>query len=500
MKLEDLNISNLKGVTQDSRTVKLGYLFAALPGVHVDGADYIDQAIQNGADYILCSEAGYQNCIPCESRDPEGLGKDPRLRGGSISGREITFITTSTPRAVFADIVSQFYREQPKHIVAVTGTNGKSSVVEFVRQLWSLLGLNGAAMGTLGLQSENLTIEGNMTTPEVVKLHETLNKAHSSGVTHLAMEASSHGLDQYRMHEVGLEAAAFTNLSHDHLDYHGTMENYLKAKAKLFSEVLLEGKIAVLNADIDQYESLQKICTRRDIKILDYGCNAEALKIVNIRPKTDGQIVSCETFGEHFEFKTPLVGEFQIYNMLCAAGLVIACGAEPKDVRPLLPKLKGVRGRLEAVPGHQSGAGIYVDYAHTPDALEKVLKALRAHTQGRLICLFGCGGDRDKTKRPEMGSVSKELADLTIVTDDNPRSEDPALIRKDILKAIPDAIEIDGRAAAINHAVQTLEAGDVLVVAGKGHEQGQVFADHTEPFDDRTHILDALNSLKSSKK
>lgn len=474
MKLDDLNIAELKGVTQDSRAVKPGYLFAALSGAQFDGADYIEESIQNGADYILCTE------------------------GFEVQG-SASFICVENPRAVFSDIVTRFYKDQPAHIVAVTGTNGKSSVVEFVRQLWAGLGLSGAAMGTLGLQSEALNIDGNMTTPEVVKLHETLKTASEAGITHLAMEASSHGLDQYRMHGARLKAAAFTNLSHDHLDYHGDMDSYLIAKAKLFSEVLPEGVVAVLNADIPEFKTLKEICEQRNIQILDYGREAISLKINSIQPQSHGQSVSCEIEGSPFEFETALVGEFQIYNMLCAAGLVMACGADQAKVLELFPQLSGVRGRLEFVPGHPSGAGIYVDYAHTPDALEKVLKALRAHTTGRLISLFGCGGDRDKTKRPEMGEMSGELADITIVTDDNPRFEDPTVIRKEIIAAVPEALEIDGRAEAIFQATSMLQEGDVLLVAGKGHEQGQVFADRTEPFDDREQILKSLETLNAEK-
>lgn len=484
MRLEDLNIKDIAGITQDSRLVKKGYLFAALPGAAADGADYINQAIQNGADHILSGE----------SVEP-------------LSG--VHHVRVKNPRQAFAQIAAVFYGIQPEHIVAVTGTNGKSSVVEFTRQIWAALGLKGGAMGTLGLQSDVIKIDGNMTTPETVKLHDSLKRAAQTGLSHLAMEASSHGLDQYRMHGVRLSAAGYTNLSHDHLDYHGCMERYFQAKAKLFAEILPKGCVAVLNADDARFDDLKQICETRGIRITEYGRRANDLKILDITPRAQGQHVRIQTAAIGvFEFDTPLSGEFQIYNLLCAAGLALAevkdedgdgRGVLVKDVLDTLGRVSGVRGRIEAVQGHPQGAGVYVDYAHTPDALEKVLQALRAHVTGRLFCVFGCGGDRDKAKRPEMGAIAHNNADIVIVTDDNPRSENADDIRAQILAAVPDGLNIGSRDAAIQYAVNSMQGGDVLLVAGKGHEQGQVFADHVADFDDVTAVKKAFKHYNKKK-
>ncbi len=454
---------SIKGLSQDSRAIEAGYLFAALPGTKVDGRDFIPAAIEKGATSVLAP-------------------KDTTLEQQGV-----TLYTDENPRQAYARIASAFYKEQPEHIVAVTGTNGKTSVVSFVEQIFKVIGKRAESLGTL---------KGSMTTPDAAALHEQLAVLAKDGVTHLALEASSHGLDQCRLDGVKLSAAAFTNLSHDHLDYHGDEKTYFKAKARLFSELIPESGTAVLNADVKEYEALKTMCEQRGIKVISYGRKGHDIKILSLKPTAQGQQIELGVMGAHKDITLPLVGEFQAMNALCALGLVLAINSESTaSAASALENLNGVRGRLESVQGHPEQCGIYVDYAHTPDALENVLTALRPHTDGKLLCVFGCGGDRDKTKRPEMGEVAERLADTAVVTDDNPRSEEPQSIRTEILAATKNAIEIPGRREAIRAAVKMLQGGDVLVIAGKGHEQGQVFADRTEDFDDVHETKKAIDLL-----
>jgi len=455
-----MDISSLNGITQDSREVKDGFLFAAFKGEKSDGRDHIAAAIKSGASHILTHEGTQQT-------------------DGAV------FITDPNPRKIFAHLVAQFYPAQPQTIMAVTGTNGKTSVVHFIEQIWKTLGYKAASIGTL---------QGGMTTSDPVTLHKTLTKLSEQGITHLAMEASSHGLHQYRLDGANIAAAGFTNLSHDHLDYHKDMKEYLRAKSRLFTEVIDQNGTAVINADTKEYAVLESQITS---PIISYGEHGEHLQILAIKPTADGQQCKFKIFDQEYDLNISLVGHFQILNALCALGLVISqYGVDHQKAIHALEQLKGARGRLEFVSGHSSGAGIYVDYAHTPDALETVLKALRAHTNGKLLCVLGCGGDRDTAKRTEMGKIANDLADTAIVTDDNPRSEDPAAIRAAILSAAPNATEIANRRDAIHHAVQNLAAGDILLVAGKGHEQGQIFATHTDPFDDVKEVKTAIQALK----
>lgn len=474
-----LDIKKLKGLTQDSRAVQPGYLFAALPGTHTDGRAYIAEAVKRGACAILAPEG---TVLP-EEIDPA----------------DIVLLTDAQPRRAFALMVAQFYGAQPEVNVAVTGTNGKSSTVHFARQLWQALGRKAASLGTLGLEGNGIKQAGSMTTPDSVTLHEELAMLADQGITHLALEASSHGLEQNRLDGVRVRAAGFTNLSRDHLDYHGDMEHYFKSKARLFSEVMNAGGTAVLNADIPEYAALVEICKQQGHSVLSYGEGGQSLKILSCEARPSGQALRLEILGDVFEITVPLVGAFQAMNALCALGLVLAESPDDKPSMETLLKamaaLKSVPGRLQPVGGHPLGAAIYIDYAHTPGALEHVLSALRPHVQGRLVCVFGCGGDRDKGKRPLMGQVARRLADKVIVTDDNPRSEDPALIRKAVMDGARGALEIEGRRAAICAAVSDLEKGDVLVIAGKGHEQGQIFADHTDPFDDVYEVEKAIEEL-----
>lgn len=472
-------------MTHDSRVVKPGYLFAALPGSAVDGRAYIAEAVRNGAKIILAPEG---TTLPEEA-----------LAAG------VTLLTDPQPRRVFALMAAEFYGVQPETIVAVTGTNGKTSVVHFVRQIWQAVGKSAASMGTLGVQgdatSSVTSFVSSMTTPDPATLYERLKALARAGVTHLALEASSHGLDQYRLDGAKIRAAGFTNLSRDHLDYHESMEAYFEAKTRQFSSVMEESGTAVLNADCPEYKTLEEICVRRGMRLLSYGKQGKELKILSAAPLPQGQIVDLEVAGHTYNDLTlPLVGDFQLMNVLCALGLVLADdpGNETAYVEAL-EKLESVPGRLQQVCGHPFGAAVYVDYAHTPDALTHVLKALRLHTEGKLVCVMGCGGDRDKGKRHAMGEVAAALADRVIVTDDNPRGENPARIRVSVMEGAPGALEIAGRRVAIRVAVEGLERGDVLLIAGKGHEQGQIFKDRTEPFDDVEEVQQAMDVLRHKR-
>jgi len=475
--LSRIDVKALKGLTQDSRTVEEGFLFAALSGMKVDGRAFIASAIEKGARVIL---------VPENTVIPECSG--------------VQFVTDANPRRAFALLSSAFYGRQPTHCVAVTGTNGKTSTALFVQQFWQAMGYPAASLGTLGLVNDNGALESfgaSMTTPDPVTFHKVLARLADQGVDHLAMEASSHGLDQYRLDGVRIAAAGFTNLTRDHLDYHPDMAAYKAAKFRLFSEVLLEGGSAVLNADAPEFAALSGICEGRALKVLSYGFEGKDLKILHLAPAPHGQNLGLAVFGKSYDLHVPLVGAFQVMNALCALGLVLAQDSEKAGVAVrALEHLQGAKGRLQAVAGHPLGAGIYVDYAHTPDALETVLKAVRPHVTGRLFCVFGCGGDRDKGKRPVMGEIAGRLADHVIVTDDNPRSEIPAQIRAEILAGFPRAEEIPDRHKAIQTAIEGLVHGDVLVIAGKGHEQGQIFATHTDPFDDVDEAQKAIERLK----
>lgn len=448
----------ITGLSVDSRAVKPGYLFAALPGNRVDGRAFIEQAVKNGASAVL---------VPSKT---EGLDIYPNT----------VFIYDDNPRLRFAKAAAAFYGAQPGLCAAVTGTNGKSSVVTFVRQLWSMLGHSAASVGTLGITAPGLNIAGGLTTPDPAGLHQRLAEIAQSGVTHLAMEASSHGLDQYRMDGVKVQIAAFTNLSRDHLDYHVDMADYLRAKKRLFSDLLSPSGIGVLNADIPEYEALRSLLEQTGRKVLSYGKMGHDIQLITAQPTSHGQDLVLRADGKDYKISLPLAGYFQAENIMCATMIVIASGHSPQDVIPLLSKLEGVPGRMEAM-----GHGVYVDYAHTPDALKTVLCALRPHTQGQLAVLFGCGGDRDKGKRPQMGDIAAQFADRVYVSDDNPRSEDATIIRSEIMAACPDATEIGDRKAAIETAISELKEGDILLIAGKGHETGQIVGDRVLPFDDR---------------
>jgi UDP-N-acetylmuramoyl-L-alanyl-D-glutamate--2,6-diaminopimelate ligase len=474
--MSNFNIKSLTGLTQDSRAVKRGYLFAALPGSRADGQRFIADAIQNGASAILA---------PTGAMLPE-------------NAKNITLITDDNPRRKLALLAAEFYARQPPFIAAVTGTNGKTSTAHFARDLWKHSGIKAASIGTLGVRAGDIDRPGALTTPDPVSLHAELADLAAAGITHLVMEASSIGLHQHRLDGVHVKIAAYTNLSWDHIDYHGDMDRYFESKMRLFADILPEDGVAVLNADTAEFETIKALVEKRGAAVLSYGRNGKDIRIIESALVPGGKKLHLEIMGDNYELAFPVVGDFQLMNALCALGIVIA--ENPSDKKSTaqfakgLSHLQGPPGRLQYVPGHKSAA-VYVDYAHTPDALKNILEALRPHAAGKLVCLFGCGGDRDRAKRPAMGKIATELADAVIVTDDNPRSENPAAIRSEILAAAPGALEIEDRRAAIRHAVRSLKSGDILIIAGKGHEQGQIFADRTEPFDDVTEAVSAIKEL-----
>lgn len=466
---------DIRGITADSRQVRAGYLFAALPGSKANGAQFVEDAIMNGAVAVI-GEKG--TTVPAD--------------GNTI------LIVVENARQTLASIAAKFYEKQPDVIAAVTGTSGKTSTVTFTQQLWTLMGITeSASLGTLGIRAPGMVKTGSLTTPDTVSLHAALADLAAAGVTHLAMEASSHGLDQYRLDGVRITAAGYTNLSRDHLDYHLSMEEYFKAKARLFSHVLERQGRAVLNADDEYYDALVDICRTAGHQVVSYGESGTDIKLLKRTPRPSGQDLTLSVLGKTYDLTLPLVGHFQIMNALCALGLVLAGDGDTDTVVPMLSKLQGVPGRLQLVSGPDAPAAVYVDYAHKPAALEAVLNTLRPHTEGRLICLFGCGGNRDAGKREIMGRIATGLADKVIVTDDNPRNENPKSIRAAILSGAPDAVEIGNRREAIQWAISELEKGDVLVIAGKGHEQGQIIGDHVEPFDDVEEAQEALENIKA---
>jgi UDP-N-acetylmuramoyl-L-alanyl-D-glutamate--2,6-diaminopimelate ligase len=459
------------GVTADSRKVEQGFLFAALPGSKVDGAEFAAKAVAAGAAAVIAE-------------------KD--------LGLEVPTIATPDPRRAYALAAANFWGAQPQTCVAVTGTNGKTSVANFCRQIFARAGRVSASMGTLGVtvshpdgHHDQLTPPG-LTTPDAADVAELLAKITKLGVTHFAMEASSHGVDQRRLDGVRLTAAGYLNLTQDHLDYHGTMEAYRDAKLRLFDTLLPRGGIAVLNADSEDFTAFAAAAASAGQTVFTVGEAGQGLKLVSRTLLPEGQRLEILAEGRTYNVHLPLAGGFQASNALVAAGLCLAAGLTLDEVFAGLEALEGAPGRLQRVGAGPRGGEAYVDYAHTPDGLETVLKALRPHVTGRLIVVFGAGGDRDRTKRPIMGRIAAQLADVAIVTDDNPRSEDPAAIRAEVLSGAAGAQNIGDRRQAIRAAAAMLGPGDILVVAGKGHEQGQTVAGVVHPFDDVTETAQAL--------
>lgn len=477
----DIDGLQIAGITADSRAVEPGYLFAALPGTRADGRRFIPGAIDKGAVAVLA---------------PPGPGPDGSPDATSYG---IPAVIDPNPRRRLALMAARFYGAQPETVAAVTGTNGKSSVAVFTRQLWAASGKAAASLGTLGVTTPDHDRYLALTTLDPVELHRVLAEVAEDGVTHLALEASSHGLEQHRLDGVEISAGAFTNLSRDHLDYHETMDAYLAAKAELFSRVMRADGTAVLNADTAEFGPLAEICAARGIRVVPYGKTAaeDGLILETATPTTNGIDLVCRINGGAATVHLPLVGGFQAMNALCALGLAIAGGADATQATAALGGLKGARGRMEHVADGPRGGAIYVDYAHTPDALSTVLNAIRPHVSGKLIVAFGAGGDRDPGKRAMMGEIASLHADIAIVTDDNPRSETPADIRAAILAACPDATEIGDRAEAIRRGIGQLGEGDVFVIAGKGHEQGQTVGDKVLPFDDATVARDAVKEASA---
>ncbi|MBI3452688.1 MAG: UDP-N-acetylmuramoyl-L-alanyl-D-glutamate--2,6-diaminopimelate ligase [Rhodospirillales bacterium] len=451
----------IAGIAADSRQVAPGYLFAALAGARTDGRRFVADALGRGAAAVLCD-----------------------ISAAAEMPANVPVVAADNPRRALALLAARFYGAQPRTIAAVTGTSGKTSVVAFTRQIWTMLGHKAASLGTLGLIAPHVVRYGSLTTPDPVALHKDLADLTAAGVGHVAMEASSHGLEQFRLDGVRVAAAVFTNLSRDHLDYHGTMDAYFAAKRRLFAEVMAPGGVAVLNADAPEYETLAQLCRQRGHRLVTFGRRGADIRLTELAPTAHGQKMVFTLDGRPVEIVLPLVAAFQAMNALAALGLVVGCNADPQQATAALAKLEGVPGRLQLVAVRRNGAAIYVDYAHKPDALENVLTALRPHARRQLVVVFGCGGDRDPGKRPMMGTIAARLADKTIVTDDNPRSEDPTKIRAQILAACPGASDIGARRAAIAAAIADLGAGDVLVIAGKGHERGQIVGDIVHPFDD----------------
>jgi UDP-N-acetylmuramoyl-L-alanyl-D-glutamate--2,6-diaminopimelate ligase len=465
----------------DSRDVIKGSLFAALPGARVHGAEFIQYALRMGAGAVLTDAVG------------------ARIAADVLADSDAALIIAEDPRQTLAQTASLWFGAHPDVMVAVTGTNGKTSVSTFCRQIWEELGLAGINLGTTGVEGA-WTHPLHHTTPEPITLHKVLAEATRHGVTHCAMEASSHGLDQRRLDGVLLAAAGFTNFTQDHLDYHGTFDAYFDAKMGLFTRVLAEDGVAVINLDDPKGPEVAAICTARGQEVIGIGRSPDArLRLTGQRFDATGQDLLFTWQGVPHQIRLSLIGGFQAENVALAAGLVIAAGADARDVFAVLPQLGTVRGRMELAATRGNGAAVFVDYAHTPDAVETALKALRPHVMGRIVAIIGAGGDRDRGKRPLMGAAAAQYADSVIVTDDNPRSEDPATIRAAVLagaRACDSLSEVGDRAEAILRGVDMLQPGDALLIAGKGHESGQTIGDTVLPFDDVEQASIAVAALE----
>ncbi len=455
--------ATVTGLAIDHRKVGPGMIFGAFPGVKFNGEDFIDAAIEAGAVAIVAR--------------PEA----------KVDASRAVHIVAANPRQRFAEIAAKFHAPLPATIAAVTGTNGKTSVADLLRQIWTRLGRESASLGTLGVITAIGKRDLGMTTPDVLTFLSTMASMERAGINHVVFEASSHGLDQHRSDGLDVKAAAFTNLTRDHMDYHGTFEAYRDAKARLFSDLLVKDGTAVLWMDDPASEFMAEIAVSRGIRILPVGTQESAiggLRMTDREVLPDGQKLTLEYQGKAHEIRLPLLGGYQASNALVAAGLAIACGESASKVFEALRHVKGVPGRLQKAATTPAGAPVFIDYAHTPDGLRAAIEALRPHTQGRLITVFGCGGDRDRGKRPQMGAIAASLSDLVYVTDDNPRSEDPQAIRAEILVSAKDALEIGDRADAIRAALEAARTGDLVLIAGKGHEQGQIVQGVVHPFDD----------------
>jgi UDP-N-acetylmuramoyl-L-alanyl-D-glutamate--2,6-diaminopimelate ligase len=464
-------------LTLDSREARPGALFAALPGSRVHGASFIPAALQAGATAILTDAAG------------------ARQAAAALAGSGAALVVAEDAREALARAAALWFAAQPETMVAVTGTNGKTSVSTFTRQIWSTLGHSAINIGTTGVEGA-WSAPSAHTTPDAVTLHRMLAAAARAGVSHAAMEASSHGLDQRRLDGVRLAAAGFTNLTQDHLDYHGTMQAYFEAKAALFDRLLPDDGIAVINLDGARGADMAARARARGLRVLGVGRSEAAdLRLLAGRAHATGQVMRFTWAGQPHQAELDLIGAFQAENVALAAGLAIAAGDDPARVFAALPGLSGVRGRMQLAARRRNGATVFVDYAHTPDAVATALRALRPHVMGRIVVVFGAGGDRDRGKRPLMGAAARDAADVLFVTDDNPRTEDPAAIRAQVLAACPEATEVGDRAEAILRGVDALLPGDALLIAGKGHESGQIIGTDVYPFDDVEQASVAVAAL-----
>ena len=462
MKLREIeNVDSdfeVTGFAIDHRKVIAGNIFGAFKGAVFNGEDFAADAVSRGAVAVVAR--------------PEA-----KVRG-------VALLADPQPRRLFAQLAAKFYGPYPDTVAAVTGTNGKTSTVEMTRQIWRMLGHRSASIGTLGVTTSDDQVKTGLTTPDIVTFLNNMAGLKKMGISHVAYEASSHGLDQYRAEGVPLAAAAFTNFSRDHLDYHETMEAYFEAKMRLFDEVIEPGRTAVIWADDPKSNEVIARAKRRGLEVLTVGRGGDAIQLIEQRPTPLGQTLMLQHGGKPYRLALPLIGAYQAANVMTAAGLVLATGGDWKSVFSAMGRVSPVRGRLERAVISRAGAPVYVDYAHTPDALEAAIQALKPHVEGRLITVFGAGGDRDQGKRAPMGEVAVRLSDIAIVTDDNPRSEDPARIRADILAGADGAIEVPGRKEAIARALAMAREGDIVLLAGKGHETGQIIGDRILPFDD----------------
>lgn len=452
--------SQVTGFALDHRKVAPGNIFGAFRGARFNGEDFIDEAVRRGASAVVARPEAKVEGVP--------------------------HLAASEPRKLFAELAASFFAPYPDTIVAVTGTNGKTSTVELTRQLWRMDGRRSASIGTLGVTTADDQVKTGLTTPDIVTFLSNMAGMKRMGISHVAYEASSHGLDQYRAEGVPVKAAAFTNFSRDHLDYHSSMDAYFAAKMRLFDEVVAaDGAAVIWTGDGKSHEVIEHV-KRRGLKLITVGPGAETIELVSRQSTPLGQQLLLRHAGKEHKLALPLIGAYQMNNVLTAAGLVLATGGEWAATLGGMGRVSPVRGRLERAVISRAGAPVYVDYAHTPDAVEAAIEALRPHVEGRLITVLGAGGDRDEGKRPEMGAVAARLSDVVIVTDDNPRSEDPAAIRKAVLAGASGAIDVGDRRAAIAEAIALAKTGDIVLVAGKGHEQGQIVGDQVLPFDDVT--------------
>lgn len=463
----------ITGIASDSRRVEKGFLFAALKGSKDDGSRYLGDAIARGAAAVIVA------------------------RGGSHGGASVPLIEVDDPRLALAQVSALYHGRQPETMVAVTGTSGKTSVASFARQIWAHAGLAAASIGTTGVTAPGRVEYGSLTTPDPVALHALLAELSEAGVTHAAMEASSHGLDQRRLDGVRLAAGGFTNLGHDHMDYHASLEEYHAAKMRLFDTLLPAGAPAVIFADDEWSDRTIAVAAAAGLVVRTVGRKGDFLQLKRVEHERYRQRAEIVAEGRIHEVEVPLAGGFQLSNALVAAGLAISTGLSPDVALAALKHLEGASGRLELVGTAPNGAPAYVDYAHKPEALENVLTSVRPFTTGRVVVVFGCGGDRDRLKRPIMGEIASRLADVVIVTDDNPRSEEPASIRAAIMAAATGGLEIGDRREAIRHAVGLLQPGDTLIVAGKGHEEGQTIGEETLPFSDHQEVRAALSGASA---